>query len=73
MGHEDKQLIHTGYVLLDEIIFTATAAIEAALKLNESGPALPAQEDSPIDILIKLPLMQYMAKAITDMLYHPAW
>ncbi|VDK37547.1 unnamed protein product [Taenia asiatica] len=67
MGHEDKELVRSGYVLLDEIINTATIAIEVAL--SEDG-SLQTRAD---DVLVRLPLMHHFAKAITAMLFHPAW
>ncbi|CDS35832.1 PIK kinase FAT and Armadillo domain containing protein [Echinococcus multilocularis] len=66
MGHEDKELVRSGYVLLDEIINTATTAIEVAL-------ADDPLQTSVCDVLARLPLMHYFAKAIKDMLFHPAW
>lgn len=74
MGHEDKQLVPMGCVLLDEIIFTATAAINAALALDQTEEKTMIGETSAsLDLLIRLPLMQYLAKSITDMFYHPTW
>ncbi|KAM7539597.1 hypothetical protein Aperf_G00000045134 [Anoplocephala perfoliata] len=67
MGYEDKALVRTGYTIMDEVINTASIAIEAALTQDGSCQA------SAKDILPRLPIMQYFAKAITDMLYHPAW
>ncbi|VDN95889.1 unnamed protein product [Rodentolepis nana] len=67
MGYEDKDLVRTGCIIMDEIFSTATTAIEAVLSQDGSIQA------SVSDILPRLPMMQYFAKAITDMLYHPAW
>nr|CDS25899.2 transformation:transcription domain associated [Hymenolepis microstoma] len=67
MGYEDKELVRTGYIIMDEILSTASTAIEAALCQDGSI------QESASDILPRLPMMQYFAKAITDMLYHPAW
>ncbi|VDD83203.1 unnamed protein product [Mesocestoides corti] len=67
MGHEDKEFVQIGYILLDEVIFTATATLEAVL--NE----IKTPCSSALDVLVRLPLMQYLSKAITDMLYHPSW
>ena len=67
MGHEDKELVRSGYAILDEVINTSSTAIDVAL--TEIGsPQVAAPE-----VLARLPLMHYFAKALTDMLYHPAW
>ena len=67
MGHEDKDLVRYGYAILDEVINTASTAIEAALGEDDTLQVTVAE------VLARLPLMQYFAKAITDLLYHPAW
>ncbi|VDL61863.1 unnamed protein product [Hymenolepis diminuta] len=67
MGYEEKELVRTGYIIIDEVLSTATTAIEAALSQDDSNQV------SASDILPRLSMMQYFAKAITDMLYHPAW
>lgn len=59
--------MRSGYILLDEIINTAFTAIEVALSEDDS------LQTSAGDVLVRLPLMQHFAKAITDMLFHPAW
>ncbi|VDM01483.1 unnamed protein product [Schistocephalus solidus] len=44
MGHEDKEHVSTGYVLLDEMLSTVTAAIRAAL---QTDTAMRPMEDEP--------------------------
>lgn len=67
--------MHAGYLLLDEMIFTLTATIEAALIVPHAAPSAveEALHTSTTDVIVRLPLLKQLASMTIEMLYHPAW